>query len=70
MAHDGDARVVLDVADEAVAAARDDEVDVLVEREQRGDLRARLDRLDVAGRDRRLGERVLDRLREQPRRLV
>ena len=45
MAHDGYARSALDLAHERVAPARDDEVDVPVLREQRGDFRARLDGL-------------------------
>ena len=45
MPHDGDARGVLDGPHERVAPARDDEVDVPVLREQRRDLRARLDGL-------------------------
>lgn len=65
MSHDRDAGAVLNIADEAVAASWDDEIDVLVELEQRRHLRSRLDGLDVGGRDRSLGERGLDRLREE-----
>ena len=45
MAHDGNARAALDLAHERVAPPRNDEVDVPVLREQRGDLGARLDGL-------------------------
>lgn len=47
MAHDRNARAVLDVLHQRVAPARDHQVDVLVACEQRCDLAARLDRLDI-----------------------
>ncbi len=49
MPHDRDARVVLDVADEAVAPTWDDQVDVLVQLKECGDLCSGLDGLDVVG---------------------
>ena len=60
MAHDGDARAVLDAPDEAVAPPRDHQIDVLVELEERRDLRSCLDGLDVGARDARFGECGLD----------
>ena len=65
MPHDRDASAILDVADEAVAPAWDNEIDVLVKLEQRGHLCSRLDRLDVGGRDRSFRERALDCLGEE-----
>lgn len=65
MAHDCDARAVLDVLDERVAPARDHQVDVLVTREQRRDLAARLDRLDVRRRQRSVREPGADRGAQQ-----
>ena len=70
MPHDRDASAILDVADEAVAPAWDDEIDVLVELEQRGHLRSRLDRLDVRGRDGSFGKCALDGPGEELSRLV
>ena len=62
VAHDGYARAALDLAHERVAPARDDEVDVLVLREQRGDLGARLDGLYERDRERAAErERGMDR---------
>lgn len=46
MAEDGDLSRRLDEADQLVGAARDDEVDVLVQREELGDHIAGLDELD------------------------
>lgn len=42
---------ILDVPDQAVTPPWDDEIDVLVQVEQRGHLRPRLYRLDICARD-------------------
>ena len=64
MPHHRDARAVLDVLDQRVAPARDDEVDVLVAGEQRRDFAARLDRLDVCRGEGGLREAGADRCTE------
>ena len=58
--HDGDPRAILNVADEAVAAARDNEINVLVKAKERGNLFARLHRLHVSERDLSCGEGALN----------
>lgn len=53
MAHDGDARAVLDAPDEAVASPGDHQIDVLVESEECRHLGASLDGLYVCAQDAR-----------------
>jgi hypothetical protein len=64
VAHDGYARAVLNLAHERVAPTRNDEVDVPILREQRGDLGARLDGLYECALERAVArERGLNRAR-------
>lgn len=65
MAHHRDARTVLDVLHERVAPTRNHQVDVLVAREQRCNLAARLDCLDVRRRERGVREPGADRGAQQ-----
>lgn len=69
MSHDRNASLVLDAGHQLVAATGHDEVDVLVLREEGRDLRASRDSLHERRRDRRLGERLGDDLRQKRRRL-
>lgn len=62
MSHDGDARLVLDAGDELVAAARHNEVNVLVLCEEGGDLGPSRDGLNEGAGDGCLGERLGDDL--------
>jgi len=66
MAHDGYARVSLDVAHERAGAARDDQVDHIVQRQQLVDRLARLHQPNQARRQLRL-QRLGDRLQRKSR---
>ena len=70
MTHHGDASVVLDISDEGVASAWNDEVNVPVQLEERRDFGSGLDALDVRARYRRPRQPARDRGREQLRRPV
>ena len=70
VAHDWDSCVVLNVPHETVAASRDDQVDVLVESEERRDLCPGLNGLDVRARKCGLGKALRYDFREQKSRLV
>jgi len=63
VAHHCYPRAVLDRAHELIAPPRDDQVDVAVLREQRGDFGARLDGLYERRGERRVREGGLDRAR-------
>lgn len=65
MAHDGDASTVLNGADQTVASARDDEIDVLILLEEGGDFVAGLNGLDVVGGQVYLCQRGSDGLGEE-----
>ena len=63
--HDGDPRAILNVADEAVAAARDNEINVLVELQEGRHFGSSLDRLNVGRWDGCFRKSCLDSLGEQ-----
>ena len=65
MPHDGDPRAILNVADEAVASPRNDQVDVLVELEKCGHFCSGLNGLYVVRRYLSFGQGGLNRLRQQ-----
>ena len=60
VAEDGDARVVLDVADKLVGTARNAEVDILVLRQKGGNGGASCDELDGGVGDRGVGQSLGD----------
>lgn len=61
MSHDRYASAALDIPDKAVAASRNNEVDVLVKVQQGRDFRSRLDGLYVGAWDRSFRKSSLDR---------